>query len=526
MKKILLAFSILLSITLYGQAPQAMNAFPYIYGAAGYKNNSVDSNVVNFFGVKQGGNGKMVATPSFVSPKAISIGNGNTTGTSSIAIGNSISVSDSSIGLGSSSAKHQMVLGNNTIDSSYIYGHTVIQNGLSLPTIQNATGLATDANGNVIQSSSIIETGGKYGTFFNTQTDAPLGFIGVSKGMGITKKAGKFAFFNSVFDGTSLGEDTAFLVYGVVDTSNPDNATSFAIKKQNDTTYSASINSAGNLKIEAGGNLITSFDSANLFANNFLKLSVEDGKPIILFDDDDSNSNLQINGLPTGSASDTFLVMEGNQMKKRVGSGGGGGGGGSDDWKLQYAKYRVPKFYLDKDTLFGVEFKSDPFDSIELTARVALDDINVEGDNSFVFAFSANRLDSVQGVDIEHIFGGTISFDSLRTVNADFILKGNTNVHSLDLPLLATGAGGIFYILSNSGLTSLVVSSSLSGFSDYDLSGNALTGTSIDNFLQAIISGGDDGTGKTIDTTGGTNAAPTGALVTTLTGMNWTVLHN
>lgn len=165
MKKILLVLSILFSITLYGQAPQAMNAFPYIYGAAGYKNNSVDSNVVNFFGVKQGGNGKMVATPSFVSPKAISIGNGNTTGTSSIAIGNSISVSDSSIGLGSSSAKHQMVLGNNTIDSSYIYGHTVIQNGLRLPTLINTTCLATDASGNVIAGSVGTIIGDTVNTF-------------------------------------------------------------------------------------------------------------------------------------------------------------------------------------------------------------------------------------------------------------------------------------------------------------------------------------------------------------------------
>jgi hypothetical protein len=114
----------------------------------------------------------------------------------------------------------------------------------------------------------------------------------------------------------------------------------------------------------------------------------------------------------------------------------------------------------------------------------------------------------------------SINFNSLQSVESyNFNIVNNNNLTSFSLPELVYVDADAMIIVENSNLTSLTIGTvgKLKKIkSDVTLSSNALNVTSVNGILALIVSlDGTNGTtlfgsGKTLDLSAGTNAAPTG----------------
>ena len=170
------------------------------------------------------------------------------------------------------------------------------------------------------------------------------------------------------------------------------------------------------------------------------------------------------------------------------------------------------------DNEYLVEWEPSNIDALQYLGLWAFSDPSLAGITTLNILARSNSSAMIIGYASDLT---TLNFPNLITLTSQ--LDNNSNLTTVNFPLLNISANADIEIYDNPSLTTITVSSIL--VSDYlYFYNNALNQTTVDNILQALVySGVSDGY---INMTGGTNAVPNATNVTILQNRGWGVYTN
>ena len=418
----------------------------------------------------------------------------------------------------------------------------------------------------------IIQYGGKYGEFYNTNDSFPLSQLGLSRALAMTKRNGVGYYTMGVYDMSVVQSDpidTTIMMMALID----DSANVISYIKL--SKYNALINSQDYVALAVKESFFIGFDSTGLdgssyysplsstyFVQKWYVDSVNNSDTLKYFRTD---RPLKLDSVPQATSGDSLLTLVNGVVSK-----------------VHLTNVFHPIYVTHGTTFvdssfyaFGVATPNKVVDSIfllnlnESFSNIAIQNsrqlkyisaryltyvsgaYNINGNSALTKAYSpnleyvisvaANQLPMVDSLDFNRLkYIGTdfvasanitmtyLGLDSLIAIGQNFNIQGDSMITSLNLGAVLD-FGGTVVTTGCKSMTSLTLNPNLKcgGAHTFTLNGCAFTKPSVDAILAALDASGV--TNGTVNLSGGTSATPSaGGLVSkgNLVGKGWTVTHN